>query len=121
MKTQKLAAMLLTVALSFGASQAALAHECTNALDTLTATIGGAYFANDSDSGKLQSKVTAADLKLNGHKPYGAIQKLGDISTKINRLLSNLRTQKIDPDDGADILGDVTIAQDCIAMNIDSF
>ena len=121
MKTQKFAAMLLTLALSFGASQAALAHECTVALDTLTATIDGADFANDRDSRKLQSKVVAADLKLLDHKPYDAIQKLGDIGTKINRLLSDSRKQKIDPNDAVDILGEVTNAQDCIANNVASF
>jgi hypothetical protein len=122
MKTQKLAAMLLTLALSLGASQAALATcDVDGTLTALSDTIALAYFANDRDERKLKGKVEAARDKLDDGKPYDAKDKLADIKYKIDNLLGNTRKQKIDPSDGADILRDVATASDCIDVHINDY
>jgi len=113
MKTQKLAAMLLTLALSFGASQGALAHECSSAIDVIRAEIAAADDLKDRDRTALDSKAYAADLKLGDDKPYDALKKLDNIRTKVIAL-RDARKTKIDDDDANTILDEVYNAEVCI-------
>jgi len=135
MKIHNLAATLLTMILSLGAFQAALAenphgdvrppvfdcglplikhtHACASQLSILFNTIFYAEFANARDRDRLQSKVCAADGELHASKPDDAYYKLENITNKVNNLLSDLK-EKIDPDDAGDIKEDVEDAQDCI-------
>jgi len=136
MKIRNLMTMLLTMTLSLGASQAALAgnphtdtppptfqcdltelnagnhdHDCRVELHIVFDTIGGAVLTN-KDEAQLKSKVCAADsyLHLSKDKTDNAIQKLGDITTKV------FNNPKIDDGDETDIIGAVVAAQDCIAL-----
>ena len=140
MKIRNLTAMLLTMTLSLGASQAVLAggnphtddppptfecdlsesvtfdhpHLCRGALYTVVMTIRGADLTA-KDSAQLQSKVCAADsyLHSNKDKTDNAIQKLGDIIFKVEN------NPKIDdvPDE-TDIIRDAGDAQTCIVDEI---
>jgi hypothetical protein len=128
MKIRNLATTLLTITLSLGASQAALAedftthgHLCGDQLNTVVAQIAATEFAQPAEVGRLQSKVTAADGKLHVGKPDDAYYKLEDITSKVLSLLSNTRKEKIDPIEGPQIITDVEAAQACIDLNRDSF
>lgn len=133
MKIRNLAAMLLTFALFLGASQSVLAgkpecpppgvvhnHACEVALAALSLQIDSSDFTKDRDKDGVGGKVTVADCKLHDSKPYDALDKLGNIRTKINGLLADRKT-KIDPDDAAAILGEVEDAELCILTNIATF
>ena len=134
MKTQKLAAMLLTLALSLGASQVVLAekpsdnppppstpscdmtessHEahCGLALRTVFDAIAGGMSVNARDESKLQSKLCSADDKLEVSpfpKTGDAIQKLQDIIDTVNS------KQKISYKDAKDISDQAVLAQICV-------
>jgi len=93
MKKRKLAAMLLTMTLSLGAFQAAVADEpsinclsietaaCSGEpkgeLNLLCASLKAAKFVNEGDRHKLLHKFEEVVLKLQFHKPEDAIAKLG--------------------------------------------
>ena len=131
MKTKIITSCLLVTGLLLGATQSSLAgppkppltcdlgaehkpvHACTAELYTLYHTIGGATFAKDRDGERLLSKVCAADGKLHSAKPYDADQKLGDIVTKIEGLLTD-RKEKINEGDAKEIISDAGFASECI-------
>jgi len=135
MKIRNLVATLLTMTLSLGAFQAAIAvppgppdpdpgeppcnlnvpphddHACRAQLNGLFLTIGGADSVNLRDESKLQSKVCAADEKLHvtpSPKTGDAIQKLADIIETVNS------KKKISVADAAAIEAEAVLAQICV-------
>ena len=123
MKITKIAAVLLMTLPMIGISQSALADHteaCQLEVATVRATIWGADFANDREQARLSSKADAASMKLYAHKPYDAIDKLGDIAMKVEAL-AGARKTKIDAGDAEDILADVNDAVTCIYNNLGSF
>jgi hypothetical protein len=116
MKTQKLAAVLLTLALSLGASQGALAHHdltCVSEVTDIGTAILGSDFKKHRDQERLGNKVIEAGLKLNQHKPAGALKKVGNIRAKVEQLRDADKT-KIDDGDASTILTAVANAESCL-------
>lgn len=128
MKIQKLAALLLTIPLSLAASQSAVAnpnstptcdlakrdhnaHGCLVELLAVFDVIGGAMSVSAKDEPKLQSKVCAADDKLEvtpSPKTADAIKKLENIIVTVNS------KAKIVDTDAAEIAAEAVLAQLCI-------
>jgi len=117
MKTQKLAAVLLTLTLSLGASQGALAHHDDTCVDEVNAvgTVIAATtsFTNVRDQERLRDKVIEALLKLNQHKATGALKKVGNIRAKVEEL-RDARKTKISATDASAILTAVGNAEMCL-------
>jgi hypothetical protein len=114
MKIRNMAATLLTIALSLGVSQSALAeHNCDAEFELVKIAIHPDDFAKAGDAKRLDSKVDAASLKFGLGKTTDSWQKLEDIRTKINGLLAD-RKEKIDPIAAGIILGEVDDAQLCV-------
>jgi hypothetical protein len=129
MKIQKLAALLLTIPLSFGASQAALADEddcdleataCETYLEMLCHTIASATFwkkgeidYENGEQDRLIHKVHAASGKFAIGKAGGSYDKLLNIGSKVTDLQSASKI-KIDALDAVAILDDLDDAKDCV-------
>jgi hypothetical protein len=126
MKTQKLAAVLLTLALSLGASQGALADDndmptCWDELkaveeaieDTNSFSSKGRHGEPSRDQTRLLDKVEEAIMKLIQHKPAGALKKVGNIRAKVEEL-RDADKDKIDDDDANWILTKVEYAENCL-------
>ena len=117
MKTQKLAAVLLTLALSIGASQGALAHHDDTCVDELNAVgtviAGTTSFTNGRDQERLGDKVIEALHKLNQHKAAGALKKVGNIRAKVEQL-RDAGKMKISDTDASAILTAVANAESCL-------
>ena len=122
MKTQKLAAVLLTLALSLGASQGALAHpdiSCVAEVTYVGEVIQGttSFISKGQpgkDKGRLLSKVEDALFKLRHHKPADAQKKLVNIRDKVTEL-RDARKMKIGYDDANIILTAVEYADSCLS------
>ena len=122
-KNRNLAAMLLILALTFGASQSVLAGKPVPNTDPNVCTPDLALVKNaleiagmsSNDTSRLSAKVDFANSKLNVDKPLDAVQKLDDIYYKVMDLSAAPKT-KID--DGADVYIYSTIddAKACIAI-----
>jgi len=123
MKTQKLAAVLLTLALSLGASQGVLANDdpmptCWDKLKAVETAIEdtNSFFSKGRpgrDKERLLDKVEEALLKLIQHKPAGALKKVGNIRAKVEQL-RDADKDKIDDGDASTILTAVANAESCL-------
>ena len=121
MKTQKLAAVLLTLALSLGASQGALAHHYDACVDELNAVKQAiedtdSFFSRKQpgrDKERLLGKVEEALMKLIQHKPGGALKKVGNIQAKVEEL-RDADKNKIGYEDANWILTKVEYAENCL-------
>ena len=129
MKIKSIAGKLLAITLMLGFSQVTLAkgppdpdpapcnledaavhdHACRLELKVVFDTIGGALSGNDRDASKLQSKVCAADSKVEIGKTEDAVQKLQNIIDTVNT------KAKIDAADAAEIAAEAQAAADAIA------
>ena len=124
MKTNKLAAVLLILTLSLGASQGALAHHdttCVSALNDLRGAIAdtnsfvsnGRHGETARDKTRLLDKADEALFKLGFHKPADALKKVGNIRDKMVEL-RDARKTKIDYGDANNILTEVAKAESCL-------
>jgi hypothetical protein len=118
MKTQKIAAVLLTLALSLGASQGALADDdpmpaCSSEVEYVGDAIADSSSLKKRDRDRLGDKVIAASMKLRQHKPANALQKIGDIRRKVEDLHNAPKT-KISDEHAYAILTAVAGAESCI-------
>ena len=121
MKTNKLAAVLLILTLSLGASQGALAHHddtCVYYLTDLGEVIEGtnSFYSKGQpgrDKTNLLRKVDEALFKLNYHKPADALKKVRNIRDKMVEL-RDARKTKIDYGDANIILTEVAKAESCL-------
>lgn len=130
MKARTFAGALLAVTLMLGFSQVTLAkgpppadgptcsdlgdatahdHACRIELLAVFDTIGGAWSVNPRDESKLQSKVCAADDKVEIDKTDDAVKKLQNIIDTVNT------KAKIDAADAAEIAAEAQAAADAIA------
>ena len=123
MKTQKLAAVLLTLALSLGASQGALANDdpmptCWDKLKAVEKAIEdtNSFVSKgqpDRDKMRLLDKVEEAILKLIQHKPADALKKVRNIRAKVEQL-RDADKDKIADADAIIILAAVLQAEICL-------
>ena len=130
MKTQKLAAMLLTLALSLGASQVVLAgDDCSTEIGAVQYELNwgidpiGICFTGGALDGHrnakrtcdgLNGKLDAADEKIDQGKIEDAGKKLENFQEKIDSLAMR-RKPIIDGDEYNALNGPLQIAKACVA------
>jgi hypothetical protein len=141
MKIRKLAALLLTITLGIGASQAALAgplcptsdgdsfdpvntNEATPLLKILCGEIASAKYLGKNgvrEETRLTGKSGLANEKEHAGKTLDAIKKVDDIIVKVTDLQTPTRGSKpkIDFDDADDIIAAAWDARYCLDGNGD--
>jgi hypothetical protein len=114
--------VLLTLALSLGASQGALADDDPPACWDELKAVEEAIEDTDSfdskgrpgqDKRRLLAKINEAILKLIQHRPAGALKKVRNVRAKVEQL-RDADKDKIDDWDANWILTKVEYAEDCL-------
>ena len=89
--------------------------DCATEFTGVTDAIGVAVFmGRGADQANLENKVTQGGAKVNLDKCDGALDKLADIDMKVMDLSDDVGKQKLSPEHAAAIMGETSIAAQCI-------